>query len=76
MNKEKLKGYWEKVRETFGKISKKVKILIAAALVVLLVLIVALGVFFPALCHPGHRGHRRRAEQRDHMAGRAGDHRL
>ena len=46
MNKEKLKGYWEKVRETFGKISKKVKILIAAALVVLLVLIVALVVFF------------------------------
>ena len=46
MNKEKLKDYWEKVKETFGKISKKVKILIAAALAVLVVLIVGLVVFF------------------------------
>ena len=34
----KLKGYWEKVKEFFQKLSKKMKIALAAGAVVLLVL--------------------------------------
>ena len=40
MNKEKLKGYWEKVKETLGKVSKKIWILIAAIVLVLIVAVV------------------------------------
>ena len=42
MNKEKLKGYWEKVKTTLGKVSKKIWILIA----VVLVLIIAASIYF------------------------------
>ena len=38
----KLKGYWEKVKEFFQKLSKKMKIALAAGAVVLLVLLIAL----------------------------------
>lgn len=40
MNKEKLKGFWEKIKTTLGKISKKIWILIAAVVLVLTVVIV------------------------------------
>ena len=43
MNREKLTGYWEKTKETLGKISKKIWILIAAVLVVL---VAALVIYF------------------------------
>lgn len=36
MNKEKLKGYWEKTKETLGKVSKKIWIIIAAVALVLI----------------------------------------
>lgn len=42
MNKEKLKGVWEKVKTTLGKVSKKIWILIA----VVLVLIIAASIYF------------------------------
>ena len=41
----KLKGYWEKAKEFFQKLSKKVKIALAVGVAVLLVLLVA-GLFW------------------------------
>ena len=40
MNKEKLKGYWEKVKTALGKVSKKIWIIIAATLVLLTIAVV------------------------------------
>ena len=40
MNKEKLKGYWEKTKETLGKVSRKIWILIAAIVLVLVLAVV------------------------------------
>ena len=40
MNKEKLKGYWEKVKTALGKVSKKIWILIAAILVVVVAAVI------------------------------------
>ena len=40
MNKEKLKGIWEKIKETLKKVSKKIWILIAVILVAVIVAVV------------------------------------
>ncbi len=46
MNKEKLTGYWEKAKETLGKVSKKMWILIGIIAAVILALAIAAIIYF------------------------------
>ena len=46
----KLKGYWEKAKEFFQKLSKKVKIALAVGVAVLLVLLVLVVVQCLSMC--------------------------